>query len=210
MNRSGGRLSISRSGAMGRSHQGLTLLELLVVLVLVSLLGTLLVQGVGFFLGRYETVQRVQRESMQAMLRQHWFAFTVRGMVPYRQPDRQFRGDSSSFRGITIQPLVAPSGMPVDVRWAVETEGASGFVRYEEAGVSSNAAVGWTLRPSTGESLSFQYADESGRWHETWPSRESRGRIPRMVRLISASDRTVWLAHLDLFPDPVLNYREFD
>ena len=31
-----------------------------------------------------------------------------------------------------------------------------------------------------------------------------------MVRLISASDRTVWLAHLDLFPDPVLNYREFD
>ena len=37
---------------------------------------------------------------------------------------------------------------------------------------------------------------------------DSRDRIPRMVRLVAAGGRTLWLAHLDLYPEPVPNYRE--
>ena len=63
------------------------------------------------------------------------------------------------------------------------------------------------------EGLAFQYADSAGQWHDHWPiasdsRKPPRERIPRMVRLISPAGRTVWLAGLDLFPEPVPNYRE--
>ena len=52
-----------RSCPTGGNTLGLTLLELLTVLVLASLLGTLVMQGTGFFLGRYQTVGRVGNSS---------------------------------------------------------------------------------------------------------------------------------------------------
>ena len=76
---------------------GFTLVEMLVVLVLISLLGTLVIQGTGFFLGQYETVKRNHRESSLAALRQHWFISTVAAMVPSRLARRRFAGDDRFF-----------------------------------------------------------------------------------------------------------------
>ena len=66
---------------------------------------------------------------------------------------------------------------------------------------------------SNDENLAFQYADPEGQWHEHWPiARDSpptrRERVPRMIRLVSPQGRMVWLAHVDLFPEPIPNYRE--
>ena len=192
-----------------RSALGLTLIEMLVVLVLVSLLGTLLVQGTGFFLGKYATVKRVHRESSLAALGQHWFISTVQAMVPSRVEARRFAGDASSFEGVTLQALAAEPGLPVRARWSIEADGASETVVYaQEDGAS------WTvLEPDDEGGLAFQYADPAGVWHDYWPVETDspnppRERIPRMVRLVSAPDREVWLARTDLFPSPVHNYRE--
>ena len=54
----------------------------------------------------------------------------------------------------------------------------------------------------------FQYADSSRQWQEQWPADGSREHIPRMVRLLSSDGRVLWLAHFDLYPEPVPNYRE--
>ena len=190
---------------------GLTLIEMLVVLVLVSLLGTLLVQGTGFFLGKYATVKRVHRDASVAVLRQHWFISTVQAMVPSRVEARRFEGDASSFEGVTLQALAAETGLPVRARWSIEPDGASQAVVYaQEDGAS------WTVLAaddSEDEGLAFQYADSAGAWHRHWPAASDpanppRERIPRMVRLISTAGRTVWLARTDLFPVPVPNHRE--
>ena len=98
------------SASLPRSARGLTLIEMLVVLVLVSLLGTLLIQGTGFFLGKYATVQRVHREASLDELRQHWFVSTLQAMVPSKLETRRFAGDASSFEGVTLQALRAQSG----------------------------------------------------------------------------------------------------
>ena len=112
---------------------GLTLLETLVVFVLASLVGTLLIQGSGFFLGQYDTVKRIGREASSAALQQRWFAATVHAMVPYLPADRRFVGDSASFQGITMQPLRATSGTPAAVRWSiVEGEGDIAVVYTEQ------------------------------------------------------------------------------
>ena len=177
---------------------------MMVVLVLVSLLGTLLIQGAGFFLGQYATVTRVHRDASLATLRQHWFVSTVRAMVPSRLETRRFEGDGASFEGITLQPLAAESGLPVRVRWSIANDGEGDSVVYVEEG-----GTPWTLLASEEGKLSFQYAAAAGEWRDEWRvGSDDRERIPRMVRLVSTSGHTLWLARLDLFPEPVPNYRE--
>ena len=197
-----------RHGRSRVTALGLTLIEMLVVLVLVSLLGTLLLQGTGFFLGKYATVKRVHREASLATLRQHWFISTVQAMVPSLVEARRFAGDASSFEGVTLQALAAEPGMPVRARWSIDVDGASEVVVYAQEG-----GAPWTVLTADDEGLAFQYADSAGQWHDHWPiasdsRRPPRERIPRMVRLISPAGRTVWLARFDLFPEPVPNYRE--
>ena len=111
---------------------GLTLLEVLVVFLLASMVGTLLIQGTGFFLGQYDTVKRIGREASSAALQQRWFASTVHAMVPYLAADRRFIGDSASFQGVTMQSLRAPSGLPVAARWSIAAGNAGTAVVYTE------------------------------------------------------------------------------
>ena len=115
-----------------RMASGLTLLETLVVFVLASLVGALMIQGAGFFLGQYDNVKRIGREASSEALQQRWFASTVRGMVPYLSPERNFAGDSAAFRGVTMQPLGARSGVPVAVRWSIVVTGEGTAVVYSE------------------------------------------------------------------------------
>ena len=191
-----------------RTALGLTLIEMLVVLVLVSLLGTLLVQGVGFFLGKYATVKRVHRDASLAALRQHWFISSVQAMVPSRIEARRFAGDAGSFEGVTLQALAAEPGLPMRVRWSIDPDGASQAVVYAQKGGES-----WTVLASNDEGLAFEYADAAGGWHDYWPVETDprnppRERIPSMIRLVSPAGGTVWLARTDLFPEPVPNYAE--
>ena len=204
-----GRPATSRSvfqPSPGNDGCGLTLLELLVVLVLASLLGTLVIQGTGFFLGRYEAVARDRRVSSLALLQRHWFVSTVRGMVPSFRGGRRFRGGGTSFEGVTLRPLAKQSGRPVPVQWVIDrSDDGSSVVGYAEDGRAE-----WTVLTLTEPGVAFQYADSAGRWHDDWPSndRPTQG-IPRMVRLVSEMGRTLWLARTDLFPQPVKNFRDF-
>lgn len=192
------------SASPPRAARGLTLIEMLVVLVLVSLLGTLLIQGAGFFLGKYATVKRVHREASLAELRQHWFVSTLQAMVPSKLESRRFSGDGSSLEGVTLQALRAQSGQPARIRWSIEGDGESTALVYSE----EDAAL-WTVLREPDRALAFQYADSARQWHERWPvADDARERIPSMVRLVSPDGRTRWLARLDLFPEPVPNYRE--
>ncbi len=115
-----------------RPASGLTLLEMLVVFVLASLVGTLLIQGAGFFLGQYDTVKRIGREASSEALQQRWFATTVHAMVPYLAPDRSFVGESSFFQGVTVQPLRATQGIPVAARWSILAAETGATVVYAE------------------------------------------------------------------------------
>ena len=115
-----------------RMASGLTLLETLVVFVLASLVGTLMIQGAGFFLGQYDNVKRIGREASSEALQQRWFASTVHGMVPYLSPERNFAGDFAAFQGVTLQPLGARSGVPLAVRWSIVETGEGVAVVYSE------------------------------------------------------------------------------
>lgn len=185
----------------GTRASGLTLLELLVVLVVASLLGVLVVQGTGFFLGRYERVARVGQAASQAVLQQGWFVSTVQGMVPSLRNDRRFEGEGGAFEGLTLRPLAAQSGRPTRVRWFIDTGSSEGSsIAYEEGGME------WTVLTLPESDVSFQYADSAGRWHDHWtPDARSQRGIPSAVRLVSGLERTIWVARPALFPQPVID-----
>ncbi len=192
------RLARRRKARLGPYCEGLTLVELLVVLGLVALIGALLIQASGFFLGRYSHVRGIHREANESALRQHWFASTVQGLVPGGVRDRRFAGDPSSFKGITLQPLFAESGLPVEVRWTLAEKGDGNTVTYREEGDTQ-----WTLLLAESQ-LAFEYADSAGRWHDSWPTVDAPAEwVPTMVRLV-ATDTTKWVAKVAAFPEPRL------
>lgn len=185
---------------------GLTLLELLVVLVLTSLLCTLVIQGTGFFLGRYETATRVGKTAAMTVLQRHWFASTVEGMVSSLRATRRFQGRETAFEGTTLRPLAAQPGRPTRIRWSIDPNDAeASLVVYAEEG-----RLTWTVLTVREPGLSFEYADAAGRWHERWPlDVRSKQSLPRMVRLVSHAGDEIWVVRPDAFPRPVVNFRDF-
>lgn len=185
-------------------QHGLSLMELLVALVLVTLLGTLIVQGVAFFGGSYDAVKRNQRDLTDAALRQHWFVSSVRGVLPYGVEDRAFKGDATAFETMTLQPLNGEPGMPTFVRWEVGADGPWNVVTYTEDGATEGDAISWRVLEA-GMDLSFQYADAANQWHESWPlEAEPMQWVPGMIRLVTA-EGAVWLATIDVAPAPTVS-----
>ena len=179
--------------------KGISLVETLVVFALLSLLSTLILQGLGAFAGRYDTVQRVHRNASFAALRQHWFVTSVRGLVPVGVLARRFQGDASSFQGTTLQPLAGESGLPTRVRWHIENQAVT---------VAEDDAEAWQVLASDGDSLTFEYADARGAWHAEWPSFGAPDEwVPRMIRLTAQDEGVIWLASIAASPRPVLDER---
>ena len=187
---------------------GFTVMEMLAVLTLVSLLGTLLVQGLGFFAARYEAVKRSHRDVDSFALWQHWFAATVNGIVPVGVRARRFRGDATAFSGTSLQPLAGDGGVPAVVRWTV-AEGEAAVV-YQEEGLAATPEqpIAWRLPLDDDGVLSFSYADRQGRWHDAWPTRAAPLEwTPTLIRLgtnTAGETRTVWIARVEaaFYPMP--------
>lgn len=178
---------------------GLTLLEMLVVMVLVTLLGTLLLQGIGFFTGKYQVVQRARADLSVAELQQNWFATSVRGLTPYGVEARRFVGNARTFRGITLAPLQAEPGMPVTARWTIDGDDAWAL-RYAEDGGRP-----WTVLPENDERLVFDYADSAHRWYDRWPVEAAEGEwTPTYIRLRAENQGPLWLARVQADPAPLL------
>lgn len=194
----------SAQGAPWRRRiAGVSLLEMLVVLVLASLLSTLLIQGLGFFLSGMEAVQRHSGRANTAALPQRWFDSTVGAMVPHVIPSRNFIGDADAFEGVTLASLTGAPGLPRRIRWFI-ADGET--VRYAEGD-----ELDWAVLQVPGDALRFEYAGLDGEWRSQWRAAPVlRQWTPRQVRLAAEDGRVHWLTNLDLHPVPVLNFRMVD
>ena len=184
---------------------GLSLVELLVVFVLLGLVSTLLLQGLGFFSAQYEAVERWRVKGDEAELRQHWFLSTVHGLLPYGVQARRFRGTATGFAAITLQSLAGEPGMPVTVRWSLEDRGGVAAIIYEEVPVPGRDGVAWTVADLTEPGYGFQYADTRGRWNGGWPVADRpREWLPSAIRLASTTGDTFWHARVDASSAPLI------
>ena len=164
------------------SSRGITLLEMLVVLVLVSLVSTLVLEGFSYIfrlrVNLFTQLEHVQHGTMQT----YWFRQTTMGLTPdYLESEHLFEGDSTSFHGLTLSPLDAPAGVPMPFGWKLETqETMKGNVTQLSYQTSSGEL--WKVLSWQGAQGQFSYQSSDGRWHTRWPPTLGRyAHLPNMI-----------------------------
>ncbi len=171
---------------MSISHQrGMTLLELLVVMVLLAVISTLLMQGLAVALSTYEKVQRRQYEGVPRMLASSWFVQSVAATEARLDADSQFKGNASSMSGMSHSALVSRNGQIQPVAWRInQMPDGRVALQYEQPGIV------WILAQwPAGTKAQFLYRDHDGTPQTLWPPSEKLaslvpdGRIPSAVLL---------------------------
>lgn len=171
---------------MSISHQrGMTLLELLVVMVLLAVISTLLMQGLSVTLSTYEKIQRRQYEGVPRMLASSWFVQSVAAMEARLDVDSQFKGNASSMSGMSHSALVSRNGQILPVTWRInQMPDGRVSLQYEQPGIA------WTLAKwPAGTKAQFLYRDHDGTPQRLWPPSEKLaslvpdGRVPSAVLL---------------------------
>lgn len=179
-----------------RGEQGFTLLELLVVLVLVSFITALMMQGMTY-------VARVNDafmgESDQQQIRQRafgWFADAVTFLAAPEPSDSagRFRGDALSFEAVTLNSVDRREGIPVPFAFRLEAAGSTADLIY----VRRLEERRWPL-VSVASDAHFEYLDAQGQWHSDWPpAPQLADLLPNAVALASPRERLFLIASVQL------------
>lgn len=175
------------------SQIGLSLLELLVVFVIVSMVSVVLVQGFGFGLAIYERIKTRGDYLGEELLSSHWFRITSNALLPGKNNLTVFVGHSEAFVGVTLNPLIVESGLPVKIRWAAE----DGFLVYEEGDSSFEV-----IKLEEGR---FEYQSRQGDWSSEWNSALRNFELPAAIKLVEGeSTRFLAATRTHPFPDLLL------
>lgn len=202
-----GRPTRVRAVSMGKAS-GFTLMEMLVTLVLISFATMLMFQMLGSYRVANDRVRSQAGRIDRQALFQAWFRDSVHGL--YAAPKLQFVGDAAQFSATTLNPLYAPEGSPVAVRWALRenAEGAAEIV-YSEDGRER-----WRLPLQGGGEVEFTYIDTAWRSTETWPPKlgkvnpEALPAVVGLVRRFEDGDRPLLVAVLGPLEPPRRLYGE--
>lgn len=173
----------SRNITIARQN-GMTLLELLVVMTLLALVTSLLMQGFGSALDTYERVQRKQNAAAPLELGYKWFTTTLAGTQAELDAPRHFHGDSQSLAGVTQQPLLGESGQVSFFAWKLsKAQDQRLQLIYSQPGQVEWVIASWPA----GSQGRFLYRNLQGVPTQRWPDIDDQkmadGRIPGAVLL---------------------------
>ena len=167
-------------------QQGMTLLELLVVMTLLALVSSLLMQGFSSALSTYERVQRRQTEGTPPELGNRWLSDTLAGVQAELDPQRQFKGDVKSLSGITQRPLLGIQGQVSAFSWQLSNS-PDGQLQLS---YGQPDQVQWLIATwPPGSQGKFIYRSLQGAPIDHWPYAAEQkktpidGRIPRTILL---------------------------
>lgn len=179
--------------------KGFTLLEMLVVLLIVSLVSALLMQGFLYMAGVYGVVDRKQKALQSNQLTTGWLKDSVQGLVngadgiAWKEYSAQpFTGTDSGFEGLGLAALSTAGGVvtPLVVEWRFEG-GSSGELsliyserRFGRAEVDRHVVRHW---PRGVARISYLVADQ---WHANFPPAQGQNdRLPGAIRVEVDSPR---------------------
>lgn len=187
-----------------RPSAGFTLLEMLVVVLLVSLLASLLMQGFIYTSGIYKSVERRQALAQREELLNGWLRDSIHGLISGSDGEAAqkiyFSGNQESFSGISLGALSGRfPGLPVVITWSIERTAGSSVLVYNESPLYGGSAERYVIRewPDSRMQISWQYLQDGG-WQQSFPARTSafkrdnKNLLPRAISL-----------YVDSLPTPV-------
>lgn len=167
-------------------QRAFTLIEMLVVMVIVSLLITVIMQGFGYSLGLYQRVVTTQKNAYTEVLAYNWLRATLSAQSAARPKDIGLEGGASELSTYTYQPLVEHEGLKTRIQWRLAQDGDAVSLIYRE-GNTLFAVYRWP--ESSGQ---FEYLDEKGNWHKRWPLEKADiTPLPVSIRVLVSTGREV-------------------
>jgi general secretion pathway protein J len=171
---------------MPHLQRAFSLIEMLVVMVIVSLLITVIIQGFGYSLGVYQRVQHSQKTAYTEVLAYDWLRTTLGAAVAARPKDHGLEGSSQVVSSYSYQPLIDPLGLKTLIVWRLQQEGDDVNLEYQE-----NQSL-WPVYHWPNAHGSLEYLDTKGQWHSQWPVEKSDlPALPEAVRLLISSGAEV-------------------
>ena len=162
-------------------NRGLTLLEMLVVLTLVSMLTTVLFQGYGYMLLTYQRIQLRQTVEFKRALANTWFRGSMENLVAYDKVSQRFSAIATTITGATFSPLLAQAGIPTPIRWELRNSNDGLQLHYFEGDPEREQTLLITTW-APGTSAEFRFRSAEGKWQEQCIAGED-GQIPSAIQL---------------------------
>ena len=173
----------ARLSRLGIAMSGLTLIEMLITLAIVSALVALVAQAMA-------QVQRVERllafgqgQAQLELVRLEQLRAALEAALPLpANSDGEFRGDSSQLQFLSADaPSVAGgrlAAIKLSLRFDADQQQTHLVLEMGTVGRTKS----WVVRSWPGRSGRFNYLDASGKVHESWPlSKSSAGGLPAVL-----------------------------
>lgn len=183
---------------------GLTLLEMLVVLMIAAMALALGFQSLGQWRRADAAIAGVTGEVRQARLVEGWLRSSVQGLLAVE--DAPFAGAAEQMAGITLAPVMAGPGGNTAIEWRVMPQGGAVLLQLSEHG----RTVELPLPDVT--AARFVYVDSAGEPHPQWPpALGTADHLPSVVALqvtrVSGGEK-LWAAAVRGALNPV--YRPYE
>ena len=166
---------------LNRTQSGLSFLELLVVIVIVSLVSTVLVQGLGFSLSLYQQVESRRVNNHKRVLVNHWFVTSSSALVASTGEVVSLQGVGDRFAANSFNALANGAGLVTPISWQLIEDKNGSVLEYQQAGEV------FILGPLE-KVHRFEYQDHGGDWHSRWPLQDGAASVlPAAVRIVDAA-----------------------
>ncbi|MGV8836535.1 prepilin-type N-terminal cleavage/methylation domain-containing protein [Cellvibrio sp.] len=187
---------------------GFTLLEILVVLVLVGLVGSLVMQGFSFTINLQDRLKRQLINNQIHDLQEIWFRQVTRSFIETAPNENQaaFRGTSTTITGTALMDLTGNVGIPTNTSWHVENTEHGQQLSYTSESVPKTIVANWDTND-----LRFQFLGHDGELYDKWPSNPGDKNIPKGILLSSSSEEPVfWYISVSNTRAPPVETYEFN
>jgi general secretion pathway protein J len=148
-----------------RLSRGLSLLELLVVLSLVSMVTTILFQGYGYMLLNYQRIQMRQAHESERALTNAWFRSSLEATLAFEDSTERFEGGPGLIAATSFAPLLGEPGLPLQLSWELERDQRGTRLLYRDASSPDSLLISEWDASITAE---FRYLDIEGEWRSEW------------------------------------------
>ncbi|WP_433853558.1 PulJ/GspJ family protein [Stenotrophomonas nitritireducens] len=189
-----------------RRQDGLTLLEMLVVLLIASMAISLGYQSLGQWQRANAAISSISGATQQATLTEYWFESSLRSLIPLQEVE--FQGARDRLSGIATQPTQSHQGGATGTEWSTRHEGANQFLTLVEDGKQLDLPLPGVV------SATFGYLDKEGRTHDQWPPKLGlHDHLPAVILLRQEMDdgtQRIWAANIAGAHNPRFNPFEAD
>lgn len=144
-----------------KSQQGLTLLEMIVVLMIAAMAVALGFQSLGQWRRANDAIRSVSGMVLQSSLTEEWLKASLRSLTPVEDPT--FKGEATVVAGVALQPTLTPQGGTTTIRWEIQSDPSGWSLVLQENDTQTVLPLPGTVRAT------FAYLDKEGREYEQWP-----------------------------------------